>query len=127
MSVANHPSEEEAPILEGDLLIERLVGRENMRAAYSRVMRNKGSAGVDRMRTADLKSHVDSNWLKLKESLLSGTYKPNAVLQVEIAKESGGTRKLGIPTVVDRNTRSAKSLEIENLGTAVYGTVRTVV
>ena len=82
------------------------------------------SVGV---RKADLKSHVDSNWLKLKESLLSGTYKPNAVLQVGIPKESGGTRKLGIPTVVDRNTRSAKSLEIENLGTAVYGTVRTVV
>lgn len=83
-------------------MIERLVGRENMRAAYGRVMKNKGSAGVDRMRTDALKSHLDKNWLKLKESLLSGAYKPNAVLQVEIPKASGGTRKLGIPTVVDR-------------------------
>lgn len=102
MSATNPPSEGEPPILEGVLLIERLVERQNMISAYSRVMKNKGVAGVDQMPTTGLKVYVESNWLKLKESLLSGNYKPNAVLQVEIPKESGGVRKLGIPTVTDR-------------------------
>ena len=102
MSVTNHPSEEDNPILEGVLLIECLVASQNMNAAYGRVKKNKGAAGVDRMQVGDLKSYVEKNWLELKEGLLSGTYKPNAVLQVEIPKPGGGLRKLGIPTVIDR-------------------------
>ena len=54
------------------------------------------------MQTMELKGFVETHWLKLKESLLTGDYKPSAVLQVEIPKESGGRRKLGIPTVTDR-------------------------
>jgi RNA-directed DNA polymerase len=102
MSATNSPSGKGDPILEGVLLIERLVERQNMKAAYGRVMKNKGSAGVDRMQTMELKGFVETHWLKLKESLLTGDYKPSAVLQVEIPKESGGRRKLGIPTVTDR-------------------------
>lgn len=102
MSATNHPSEEDFPVLEGVLLIERLVERRNMIAAYGRVMQNKGAAGVDQMPCEELKRYVESNWLKLKESLLMGAYKPHAVLQVEIPKENGGVRKLGIPTVSDR-------------------------
>lgn len=83
-------------------MIECLVASQNMNAAYGRVMKNKGAAGVDRMPVSELKSYVESNWLKLKAELLSGNYKPGAVLQVEIPKPGGGVRKLGIPTVTDR-------------------------
>ncbi|MEM7036007.1 MAG: group II intron reverse transcriptase/maturase [Bacteroidota bacterium] len=102
MSVTNHPSGGDNPIPEGVLLIERLVERENMGAAYHRVLKNRGSAGVDGMKVTDLKRSLNSNWLKLKEQLLMGTYKPDAVLVVEIPKDGGGMRKLGIPTVSDR-------------------------
>lgn len=102
MRVTTPPSAEDNPTLEGVLLIECLVASQNMNAAYGRVMKNKGAAGVDRMPVSELKSYVESNWLKLKAELLSGNYKPGAVLQVEIPKPGGGVRKLGIPTVTDR-------------------------
>lgn len=102
MSVTNHPSEEGKPFPEAVPLIEGLVSKENMRSAYGRVVRNKGSAGCDRMTVEGLKPHLNSEWDKLKEQLLGGTYHPNAVLQIEIPKSGGGMRKLGIPTVTDR-------------------------
>lgn len=44
---------------------------------------------------------------RIKESLLGGTYEPQAVKQVEVPKSSGGTRKLGVPTVLDRLIQQA--------------------
>lgn len=102
MSATNHPSEEDYHIPEVVLLIERLVERENMSSAYHRVVGNKGAAGCDGMEVGELKPVLQRDWPKLKESLLIGSYRPEAVLQVEIPKPSGGTRKLGIPTVTDR-------------------------
>ena len=57
-------------------LMEVVVERENMRQAYSRVMRNKGAAGVDGMLVADLKAHLQVHWSQIKEELLAGRYKP---------------------------------------------------
>jgi RNA-directed DNA polymerase len=102
MSVTNHPSEEGKPFPEAVPLIEDLVSKENMLLAYDRVVKNKGSAGCDRMTVEGLKPHLNSAWGKLKGQLVNGTYYPNAVLQIEIPKAGGGMRKLGIPTVTDR-------------------------
>jgi len=88
-------------------MMELVVERENMWRAYDRVMSNKGSAGVDGLSVGGLKGHLISNWASIKEHLLSDTYCPQAVLQVEIPKPSGGVRHLGIPTVVDRLIQQA--------------------
>lgn len=83
-------------------LIERVVERKNMTAAYSHVVSNKGAAGIDRMSVKDLKAHLNKHWAAIKESILNGTYHPQPVLRVEIPKPNGGKRLLGIPTVTDR-------------------------
>jgi len=89
-------------------LMDAVVERENMRQAYSRVMRNKGAAGVDEMPVADLKAHLQMHWLQIKEDLLAGRYEPAAVRSVSIPKPGGkGERLLGIPTVTDRLIQQA--------------------
>jgi RNA-directed DNA polymerase len=75
---------------------------ENYQQALGAVKRNRGAAGIDRMTTEALEAHLQTNWWILKDKLLKGTYVPAPVKRVEIPKPSGGTRRLGIPTVQDR-------------------------
>lgn len=88
-------------------LMERIVHRDNLNQAYLRVKRNKGSAGIDGMSVDDLSCWIKLHKKVLIESLLNGSYKPQAVRRVEIPKASGGMRQLGIPTVVDRLVQQA--------------------
>lgn len=89
-------------------LMEAVVERENLRQAYSRVMRNKGAAGVDKMPVSDLKAHLQVHWPQIKVDLLAGRYQPSAVRTVSIPKANGkGERLLGIPTVTDRLIQQA--------------------
>jgi RNA-directed DNA polymerase len=88
-------------------LIERLVERKNMELAYKRVLSNKGAAGIDGMTVKDLKSHLQTHWVSIKESLKQGVYQPQPVRRVEIPKPNGGVRLLGIPTVLDRLIQQA--------------------
>lgn len=87
---------------ETERLIEAIVSRGNMMAAYSKVVANKGASGVDKMPVTELKSYLQQEWPRIKEELLAGKYVPQPVLKVEIPKPDGGKRTLGIPTVVDR-------------------------
>lgn len=87
--------------------MEAVVARENLLDAYSRVMRNKGAAGVDEMPVEQLLPYLQEHWAQIKESLLDGTYEPQAARCVEIPKPNGGVRQLGIPTVVDRLIQQA--------------------
>ncbi len=89
-----------------DKLIEEVCEKENLKEALKRVRANAGSAGVDGMTVTQLSDYLRENWPRLKEQLLAGTYRPQPVRRVEIPK-SGGTRKLGIPTVVDRFVQQA--------------------
>jgi RNA-directed DNA polymerase len=85
----------------GDLLGQALA-RENMAAAWKRVQANKGSAGVDGRTVQDTGEHLKTAWPDIRAKLLDGSYRPSAVRRVGIPKPGGGTRELGIPTVVDR-------------------------
>ena len=88
-------------------LMEKIVSRGNMMAAYSRVVSNKGAPGVDGMPVTALKGYLREEWPRIKEELLAGRYHPQPVRKVEIPKPGGGTRMLGIPTVVDRLIQQA--------------------
>jgi group II intron reverse transcriptase/maturase len=88
-------------------LMEKIVSRGNMMAAYSRVVSNKGAPGIDEMPVTALKGYLQEEWPRIKEELLAGTYHPQPVRKVEIPKPGGGTRMLGIPTVLDRLIQQA--------------------
>lgn len=70
-------------------------------------MRNKGAGGIDGMQTDELRDYLNTNWQSLRAKLLEGSYKPSPVRKVEIPKPQGGTRMLGIPTVLDRLLQQA--------------------
>jgi group II intron reverse transcriptase/maturase len=78
-----------------------------MMAAHSRVVANKGAPGVDEMPVTALKGYLQQEWPRIREELLAGKYRPQPVLKVEIPKPGGGTRMLGIPTVLDRLIQQA--------------------
>jgi len=88
-------------------VMEEVCERENLKRALQRVKSNKGSPGIDGMRVEQLPGYLKQHWPAIREQLLSGTYKPQAVRRVEIAKPDGGVRKLGIPTVLDRFIQQA--------------------
>src|SRR5713226_186194 len=89
-------------------VMEEVCERENRRAALKRVKANQGSPGIDGMTVEQLPEYLQQHWPAIREQLLSGTYKPQAVKRVEIEKQDGsGMRKLGIPTVLDRFIQQA--------------------
>jgi len=83
-------------------LMERVIERENAVKALKRVRRNKGSPGIDGMTVNELEPYLREHWTVLREQLTAGTYRPSAVKRTLIPKSGGGTRQLGIPTVLDR-------------------------
>jgi group II intron reverse transcriptase/maturase len=85
----------------------RVVSRPNLQAALKRVRKNKGSPGIDGMTVEELADYLRMNWPQLREQLLAGRYRPAMVKQQLIPKSSGGMRKLGIPTVLDRFIQQA--------------------
>ncbi len=82
-------------------LLEEVLCRENVMAAYRRVVSNGGAAGVDGMRVEDLMPYCREHWAAIREELYRGTYRPQPVRRVSIPKPGGGERLLGIPTVLD--------------------------
>lgn len=88
-------------------LMEQVVDRENMIRAWKRVRANKGSPGIDGVTVGDLTGYLREHWPRIREELLKGEYRPQPVKEVEIPKTGGGTRRLGIPTVVDRVIQQA--------------------
>jgi RNA-directed DNA polymerase len=112
MSMSQARSVTANPVPNERRLMERVVARENMTAAYWRVVNNKGSAGVDGMTVDELRDYLQQYWETIKCSLLNGTYRPNSVRAVFIEKPGGGMRQLGIPTVVDRLIQQALHQEL---------------
>jgi RNA-directed DNA polymerase len=90
-----------------DQLMERICDEENMQLACRKVISNRGAPGIDEMTTKQLEAWYQAHWWELKEALLMSKYRPCPVRLVEIPKENGGVRQLGISTVIDRMIQQA--------------------
>lgn len=92
---------------DGADLLEKVLSRDNLNRAYKRVKANKGASGVDGMTVNEAGSWLKEHKGELLEKIRNGQYKPSPVRRVEIPKDNGGVRKLGIPTVIDRIIQQA--------------------
>ena len=88
-------------------LLEQILAGENLNLAYKQVKRNKGAGGIDGMQVDELLPFLRENRKELLQSLRDGKYRPQPVRRVDIPKDNGKTRKLGIPTVADRLIQQA--------------------
>lgn len=84
-----------------------VVNYHNMLTAFKKVASKGGAGGVDGMQADELMHWFHYNYSGLREELLEGSYRPSPVRRVEIPKENGKTRSLGIPTLIDRGVQMA--------------------
>jgi len=81
--------------------------------AYQRVRANRGAAGVDGQTLAAFEKDLKGNLYKVWNRMSSGSYLPPPVRLVEIPKDNGGIRPLGIPTVADRVAQTVVKMVLE--------------
>lgn len=83
-------------------LLEKILDKENLNKAYKHVKANKGAPGVDGVTVDEAYENIRQNKEKWLHQIRKRTYKPQPVRRVQIPKENGKMRNLGIPTVFDR-------------------------
>ena len=117
-------------------MIRSILNGHNLRRASRQVVSNKGSAGIDGIPVQELIGYFgtpeaamlflpegtsekdiltraeqlaefERNKAQIIESIMTGKYLPQPIRGVEILKENGKYRLLGIPTVTDRMLQQA--------------------
>jgi group II intron reverse transcriptase/maturase len=88
--------------IQPNALLAQVLARDNLQRALKQVRRNKGAPGIDGMTVDELPQFLKHHWLEIRAQLEVGSYRPQPVKRVDIAKPDGKTRSLGIPTVLDR-------------------------
>lgn len=83
-------------------LYGRMLNIQALYGGFRKVWKAKGAAGIDRQSLSDYKLNLRDNLMQLLHELQTKSYQPDPVLRVEIPKDGGGMRLLGIPTVRDR-------------------------
>ena len=106
--------------------MEAVVEPGNLKKALARVRRNKGAPGIDGMTVDELGAHLKGHWPEIRSRLLDGIYEPQPVRRVEVPKASGGVRRLGVPTVLDRFIQQAVMQVLQgdwdaSFSDAIYG------
>ena len=89
------------------------IAKRTVWQAYQQVKANQGAAGIDDETIAEFEQNLSTNLYKLWNRMSSGSYLPPPVKQVAIPKASGGTRKLGVPTVADRIAQTVVKILVE--------------
>ena len=101
-------------------LVDKVIRPPTLDAAWHKVAQNKGAAGVDGQSIERFAAQADRYLQELHDSLKDGSYRPNPIKRVEIAKGDGQTRPLGIPTVKDRIVQTALKMVIEPIFEAQF-------
>lgn len=99
MEITNMPTDSK--------LLDEMLSEENLNKASCQVIKNKGASGVDGMEYTELKEYLEKHREEIKTQIRERKYKPQAVRRVEIPKDDGGVRGLGVPTVIDRFVQQA--------------------
>ena len=88
-------------------LLEKILNPENLNRAYKKVYQNKGASGVDGITVEEITDYIKDNKEIIIKRIRKRRYKPQPVRRVQIPKENGKKRNLGIPTVMDRIIQQA--------------------
>lgn len=88
-------------------LIDLILLPENLNKAYKKVCQNKGTAGVDGITVEEVGEYIKEHREEIIGKIKCRKYKPQPVRRVQIPKENGKKRNLGIPTVLDRIIQQA--------------------
>lgn len=94
-------------------LVDKAERPASLEAAWRKVARNQGAAGVDGQSIERFAAQSERYLRELGDSLRDGSYRPSPIKRVEIPKGDGRTRPLGIPTVKDRIVQTALKMVIE--------------
>ena len=88
-------------------IITKILDRNNLNEAFKNVKANKGASGIDELSIEETAQYIRENKKTIVWQLYNRKYQPQPVRRVEIPKQNGGVRKLGIPTVLDRVIQQA--------------------
>lgn len=95
-------------------LIDKVYSERNLKAAFEKVKKNRGSAGVDHQTVKKYEDRLEENQQNLARALEQGTYRPQAIRRVWIPKPGNKEKRpLGIPTVRDRVAQTALRAVLE--------------
>lgn len=96
-------------------LYGRLLSKRVLYEAFRQVKRNKGAAGIDGQSLSAFEANLEEELSCLLLELREKRYQAQPVKRCIIAKEDGGERLLGIPTVRDRIVQQALRSILEPL------------
>ena len=88
-------------------LYDRMLHEKGLLQAFRKVKSNQGKPGIDGQSIEDFAEHCAEEIAQLASELRNKSYRPKPVKRVEIPKDGGGKRFLGIPTVRDRVVQQA--------------------
>ena len=89
------------------------ISRRLVFEAWKRVKANGGAQGIDSVTIECFESNLSGNLYKIWNRMSSGSYFPPPVRRVDIPKDNGATRPLGIPTVGDRVAQMVVKMVLE--------------
>lgn len=88
-------------------LSQEVLRESTLEQAWKQVRSNKGAPGADGVTIEAFPKWFRANRSAIMASLRNGSYEPSPVRRKDIDKPGGGTRMLGIPTVLDRVIQQA--------------------